>query len=152
MWNAWTAPPGARPSDYDPWSCEAHCARCGELAQDCHCDEEDEGERMATKVYGQSDDLIEFDGEVSGEVGYYDSHEGEEGAGALIIFSDGTVLNVRYGKAKQAIWQVTAISKGTLFQRIDECSDEDAAPYSDIAYFADGLKWAYAAKDWERVK
>jgi len=41
MWNAWTAPPGARHSDYDPWACEAHCARCGELAQDCHCDEDD---------------------------------------------------------------------------------------------------------------
>lgn len=40
MWNAWTAPPGALPRDYDPWSCEAQCARCGELAQDCHCDEE----------------------------------------------------------------------------------------------------------------
>jgi hypothetical protein len=42
MWNAWTAPPGALPRDYDPWSCEAHCARCGELAQDCHCDEDDD--------------------------------------------------------------------------------------------------------------
>jgi hypothetical protein len=41
MWNAWTAPPGARPSDYDPWSCEAYCARCGELAQDCRCDDDD---------------------------------------------------------------------------------------------------------------
>jgi hypothetical protein len=40
MWNAWTAPPGALPRDYDPWACEAHCARCGELEQDCHCDEE----------------------------------------------------------------------------------------------------------------
>jgi hypothetical protein len=42
MWNAWTAPPGARPGDYDPWSCEAHCARCGELAEDCRCDDDDE--------------------------------------------------------------------------------------------------------------
>lgn len=41
MWNPWTAPPGARPSDYDPWSHDAHCARCGELAQDCRCDDED---------------------------------------------------------------------------------------------------------------
>lgn len=40
MWNAWTAPPGALPRDYDPWSCEAHCARCGELAQDCHCEDD----------------------------------------------------------------------------------------------------------------
>jgi hypothetical protein len=42
MWNAWTAPPGALPRDYDPWSCEAHCARCGELVQDCHCDDDDD--------------------------------------------------------------------------------------------------------------
>jgi hypothetical protein len=51
MWNAWTAPPGARPSDYDPWTCEAHCARCGELAQDCHCDEDDD---MHRETYGQA--------------------------------------------------------------------------------------------------
>jgi hypothetical protein len=107
---------------------------------------------MATKVYGQSDDLIEFDGDVHGEVGHYDSREGDEAEGTLVAFSDGTLLQVRYGKAKQAIWQVTAIHKGTLFQRIDECHDEDAKPYSDIAHFGDGLKWAYAAKEWERVK
>jgi hypothetical protein len=55
MWNAWTAPPGALPSDYDPWSCEAHCARCGELAQDCHCDEEEE-ERLGERSL--QDDLL----------------------------------------------------------------------------------------------
>lgn len=41
MWNAWTAPPGALPRDYEPWSCEAHCARCGELPQDCHCEDDE---------------------------------------------------------------------------------------------------------------
>ncbi len=48
MWNAWTAPPGARPSDDDPWACDAHCARCGELAQDCHCDEDDMSEQQTS--------------------------------------------------------------------------------------------------------
>ena len=42
MWNAWTAPPGALPRDYDPWSCEAHCVRCGELAQDCTCEDDED--------------------------------------------------------------------------------------------------------------
>jgi hypothetical protein len=107
---------------------------------------------MATKVYGQSDDLVEFDGDISGEVGHYDSRDDEESEGALIAFSDGTWLQVHYGKAKQAIWQVTLVHKGTLFRRIDECFDEDGDPYSDVAHFADGLKWAYAARKWERVK
>ena len=37
--------------------------------------------------------------------------------------------------------------QGELFQRIDACLDEDADPYSDVAHFADGLKWAYAATE-----
>jgi len=45
-----------------------------------------------------------------------------------------------------------ACPPGDLFQRIDACSDENADPYSDVAHFADGLKWAYAATEWERVK
>lgn len=48
---------------------------------------------MSTKIYGASDDLIEFEGDV----------------------------------------------------RIDQCVDEDADMYSDVAHFKDGLKWAYAA-------
>ena len=49
MWNAWTAPPGALPRDYEPWSCEAHCARCGELPQDCHCEDD-----MSFETYGEA--------------------------------------------------------------------------------------------------
>lgn len=105
---------------------------------------------MATKVYGCSDDLIELEGDVRGEVGQYGTDEAEKGV--LVLLSDGTILEVKYGKGGQAIWGVTLMQKGELFDRIDPCMAEDGTPYSDIAYFKDGLKWAYAAKDWERIK
>ena len=106
---------------------------------------------MATQVYGCSDDLIEFDGDIGGEVGCYGTDDRDDGV--LVMFSDGTVLEVKYGKNDRAIWGVRLVEKGSLFDRIDLCVDEDDAPYSDVARFRSGLKWAYAAtKDWERVR
>jgi hypothetical protein len=103
-----------------------------------------------TKIYGASDDLIEFEGDVSGEVGKYGTDEAEQGV--LVVFSDGTLLEVKYGKNKEAIWEVKLLKKGELFDRIDPCLDSEADPYSDIAYFKAGLKWAYAASEWEKVR
>ena len=106
---------------------------------------------MTTRIYGASDDLIEFEGDVRGEVDCYGTDK--EGAqGVLVICSDGTILEVKYGKGGAAIWGVVVLSTGSLLTGVEPCTDEDASPYSDVAEFADGLKWAYAAKDWERVK
>jgi len=105
---------------------------------------------MTTKIYGASDDLIEFDGDVEGEIGNYGTDDREHGE--LVIFSDGTLLEVKYGKADMAIWGITVIAKGILFDCFEPCSDEDADPYSDVVYFKDGLKWAYGASEWEKVK
>jgi hypothetical protein len=104
---------------------------------------------MSTRVYGRSDDLIEFEGDVPGEVGCYAAAEDK---GVLLTFSDGTVLLAKYGKAEAGIWAVELIHPGALLERIDECTDEDAKPYSDVAHFRDGLKWIFAAKEWERVQ
>lgn len=105
---------------------------------------------MATKVYGASDDLIEVDGDIRGEVGCYGT--GDKEIGVLIVLSDGTLLDVKYGKNDSGIWGVKLVKKGSLFVRIDQCDDEDADPYSDVAHFKDGIKWAYAATEWEPVK
>jgi len=105
---------------------------------------------MATKIYGASDDLIEFEGDVIGEVGQYGTDDREHGV--LIILSDGTLLEVKYGKGAMAIWGIALIKVGDLFDHLEACSDEDIDPHSDIAYFKDGLKWGYAATEWERVK
>ena len=106
---------------------------------------------MGTRVYGQSDDLIEFEGDVRGEVGCYGTDE-DDASGVLVVFSDGTVLCVKYGKGGAGIWGIAAVRKGELFDRIDPCDDEDADPYSDQVFFRDGLQWAKAAKEWEPVK
>lgn len=105
---------------------------------------------MPTQVYGASDDLIEFEGDFSGEVGCYGTDENEHGV--LVMLSDGTVLEVKYGKDDRGIWEVKCLRKGSLFDRIETCDDEDADPYSDVAHFKKGIKWAYAATgDWEKV-
>lgn len=106
---------------------------------------------MTTRVYGHSDDLIEFEGDVRGEVGCYGADD-DDSRGVLCVFSDGTVLSVKYGKGGAGVWSIAVIRKGELFDRIDQCVDEDADPYSDQAFFKDGLTWAKAAKEWEKVR
>lgn len=101
---------------------------------------------MATKVYGTSDDLVEIEGEVRGEVGCYDS-------GVLLGFSDGTILAVRYGKSGLGgVWAVTPLREGDLFDRLEVCTDEDADPYSDVAHFRDGPLKAWAGRGMEAVR
>lgn len=103
-----------------------------------------------TRVYGASDDLIEFAGDFRGEVAASGTEEGDA-AGVLVLLSDGTVLAVKYGKLGEGIWQVAALKKGQLFDRIDLCDDAEADPYSDVAHFRPGIKWAFAAREWEKV-
>lgn len=105
---------------------------------------------MPTKVYGTSDDLIEVEGDVRGEVGCYGTDDREHGV--LLFFNDGTILEAKYGKGGRAIWAVNLMAKGELFDHIDPGVSEDADPYSDVAIFKDGLKSAYAATEWEVVK
>jgi hypothetical protein len=105
---------------------------------------------MATKIYGTSDDLIEVEGDVSGEHGKYGTDESE--IGVLLICSDGTILEVKYGKMDLGIWEIKVHKTGDLYEKIILCEDEDAVPYSDIAIFKDGLKWIVAANEWEKIK
>jgi hypothetical protein len=106
---------------------------------------------MTTKVYGQSDDLIEFEGDVNGEVGCYGTDDRDKGV--LVSFSDGTLLEVKYGKDSKGIWEIKLKERGALLDRIDQCTDEDANPYSDVAHFNAGITWAYASRgEWEKVK
>lgn len=103
-----------------------------------------------TRVYGASDDLIEFEGDFTGEVGCYGTDDDERGV--LVVLSDGSLLEVKYGKGGRGIWAVSLLRKGSLLERIDQCDDEDAKVYSDVAHFNPGITWAYAATKWEPVK
>ena len=103
-----------------------------------------------TKIYGASDDLIEFEGEVDGEVGAFGTDDDDRGV--LLVCSDGTVLEIKYGKAALAIWGISVLSKGFCFDRIEPCDDEDAHPSSDIVYMKPGLKRVWSAREWALVK
>ena len=108
---------------------------------------------MSTRVYGASDDLIEFEGDLRGEVGCYGSGEEVDALGVLVAFSDGTVLAIRYGKLGfGGVWSIACLHQGALFDRIVVCNDEDADPYSDVAHFKDGQLHAWAAREAERVR
>ena len=102
-----------------------------------------------TKIYGCSDDLIEFEGDLIGEVGCYGTDDRDQGI--LLVCSDGTILEVKYGKGGRGIWEVKLIRPGDLFEKIDLCTDDEADPYSDVAHFKPGLKWAYSASEWKAV-
>ena len=105
---------------------------------------------MTTEIYGASDDLIEFDGDVYGEVGSFGTDEKTHGD--LIICSDGTLLEIKYGKADMAVWKIEVLKKGLLFNGIHTEIDEEAEPHSDTIFFKDGLKWAYVATEWEKAQ
>lgn len=73
---------------------------------------------MATKIYGSSDDLIEFEGDIYDEIGAYKAQD------KGILLSDGTVLECSYPKAPGlGIWGFKLIRAGSLFDRIEECAD-----------------------------
>ncbi len=100
---------------------------------------------MGTKVYGTSDDLIEFEGDVSGEVMIASGP-------SLLVFNDGTILTINYGADGMALWKIVVLKEGPLLITIHRCTDEDAEVYSDVAHFADGLSFAFHSRDWERVQ
>ena len=82
---------------------------------------------MTTKIFGCSDDLVEFRGDIEDEIGAYMA----QGKGLLL--SDGTVLECSYPKAPDlGVWGFKLIRAGHLFDRIEECNDEDAEVYSDF--------------------
>ncbi len=89
---------------------------------------------MATKIYGSSDDLIEFEGDIYDEIGAYKAQ------GKGILLSDSTVLECSYPKAPGlGVWGFKLIRAGRFFDRIEECNDENAEIHSDIVFFKDGL-------------
>ncbi len=98
---------------------------------------------MPTIIYGASDDLIEVEGDVKGELCSDNS---------VLFLSDGTILAVKYGKESLAVWEIRLVEKGALFENIEPCFDEDADRYSDVASFADGIKWVYEAESIGKVE
>lgn len=104
---------------------------------------------MVTKIYGNSDDLIESEGDIIGE--YSKSYDDRNKKGILITCSDGTHLELKYGKGDLAVWGISVIRKGELFDHLDYCDNEMAEPNSDIAYFKEGLRYILVSGEWKKL-
>jgi hypothetical protein len=59
------------------------------------------------KVFGDSDDLIEIEGDLREE--FNDYKTGEEPG--YLAFSNGTVIRIQYGATTEAIWRITVIHR-----------------------------------------
>lgn len=91
---------------------------------------------MRIKVYGYSDDLIEFESD-SGSIPYFKgkAQEIDTWEQALrITFTDGSRVLVQYGKeGLGGIWDIIVEKIGTTpFIQLDRCFNEDKTGYSDI--------------------
>lgn len=88
------------------------------------------GHRVAIKVYGASDDLIEVDGDVEAE--FYALKIGEdEDDGGVLAFSDGTVLRIIYTRA--GVWRITPVAIGVSVVDIVQAPEDNEDNYSDVA-------------------
>lgn len=78
------------------------------------------------KIYGASDDLLEIEGsDVVDEIGCFDCD-------VILVFSDGTIIRVHYGKPDLGVWSIMILRQGSARHLLTLCNDENADPYSDV--------------------
>lgn len=103
-----------------------------------------------TKIYGASDDLLEFDGEIYGEIGYYDSSKEDA---ILVKVSDGTEFSAYYNES--GLWKIELTVKGTHFESLTEATDPDSDNYSDVLILMSGpltAKYKTRGVSWKTVR
>jgi hypothetical protein len=89
------------------------------------------GEAGEVIVYGASDDLIEIEGAIVEEFTAEDEAD-------RLIFSDGTVLEIRY--TREGVWRIEDVHRGTARLTVDVAPDGDEDNYSDRATL-EGVTW-----------
>lgn len=86
---------------------------------------------MATKIYGASDDLLEFEGDIEDE--FYVNHNKP----FYIGISDGTLLRVDYDD--NAIWRINVVRKGSSeFAKDEGDVDKDT---NDVITIYGEISW-----------
>jgi hypothetical protein len=103
-----------------------------------------------TKIYGASDDLLEFEGDIYGEVGYYGSSLEDP---IKVSISDGTELNMYYDDS--GLWKIKVLNQGSHFESLVEATDPDSDQYSDLLTLKSGLltaRYKVGSERWKSVK
>jgi len=94
------------------------------------------------KIYGASDDLIEIEGSLREEFSHMEENP------AVLSFSDGTLLEVRY----DGIWRISTLHKGSCEIEHDPNSISDDERYSDIVTLRGQIEWVAKGIEYKAVK
>lgn len=86
---------------------------------------------------GASDDLIELDGAIVEEFNHYNDERHE---GALVAFSDGTVLRITF--TQSGIWRISLVTSGAASLSVVPAPEDDDGNYTDIATLTGDIRWA----------
>lgn len=104
-----------------------------------------------TTIYGASDDLLEFGGDILGEVCYYDSSKEDP---IVVHISDGTKFHAYY--SEDGLWKIDILKKGSHFESLVKAVDPDSDKYSDKLTLLDGpLTAKYStvgSNSWKKVR
>lgn len=92
------------------------------------------------EVYGASDDLIEINGDLTEEFTLPGSDE------ALLAFSEGTVLRIKY--TPDGIWRIAPVANGMATYTITQGTDVDN-DYTDRVFLTlgDDIEWVVLGTD-----
>ena len=93
---------------------------------------------MATTIYGDSDDLIEVDGDITEEFdALHPSYLG---------FSNGVVLRIEFGI--DGIWHIRPEAGKDKVHIEFETSDGEGYSYSDRATITEPVEWVVCGREW----
>lgn len=108
---------------------------------------------MSIKLYGQSDDNIYAEGIINGQFSHYESHKDINEILCYTMSNEkiNTVVIFYYSKPNKGIWGINVLKKGTDFDYIDFCEDEDADIYSDILYLNKNVDKIYCVHKWTHI-
>jgi hypothetical protein len=90
---------------------------------------------MSITIQGYSDDIIELSGDIEDEIPY------DGGEPAVLVFSDGTVLEIEFND--DGMWKIALLCGGSgKYIREFECSFNDKKTYSDVVIIEGDIVWA----------
>jgi len=95
-------------------------------------------------AWGRSDDLVEIDGALEEEWGFYSSDGNETG---YLAFSDGTVLSVKYGDGNHGVWRLFPVIEGSAKVERVPAPLDDRDNYSDRVTLTGDLRWVLFSRE-----
>lgn len=98
-------------------------------------------------VYGQSDDLVEIDGDLREEFGFF--RPGDDAKPGYLAFTDGTVLSIAYDET--GMWRINRLVEGGAAYSKVEATDPDKN-YTDRVTLIGDIKAVVFGDDFHRIK